>query len=248
MDLMKFFAVGHANHVLCNPTSEAKLDELIGLLDLPAEARLLDIACGKAELMVRTARRYGCRGVGVDLSADFVSDARGRIAAADLGSQLEIIEGDGARYEGDPASFDAAVCLGASWVFGGWPGTLRALSRWAKPGGLVLAGEPFWIRTPSPEYLEAKGLTAESFATHHGNVQAGLDAGLVFLHTIVSAAEDWDRYEGLCSYATERWAQANPDDPDRDAITQLMRRFRDSYLRWGRDELGWAMYLFVKLG
>ena len=46
MDIWKFFAVGHTNHVFYNPMSEGKFDELIERLALPPDARVLDIACG----------------------------------------------------------------------------------------------------------------------------------------------------------------------------------------------------------
>ncbi|MHC4405615.1 MAG: SAM-dependent methyltransferase [Planctomycetota bacterium] len=59
--------------------SEAKVDELITLLALPDEARVLDIACGKAEFLIRTARRWKCSGVGVDLSPYFAADARAKV-------------------------------------------------------------------------------------------------------------------------------------------------------------------------
>ncbi len=38
MDTRKFYAITHADHVALNPTSPARLDELIGLLDLPPAA------------------------------------------------------------------------------------------------------------------------------------------------------------------------------------------------------------------
>ncbi len=124
MDLWKYFAVGHEQHVFCNPLSEAKVDELVALLALPDEARVLDIASGKAEFLVRTARRWKCSAVGVDISPYFVADARAKVKAAGLESAIEIVESDGSEYGGKPSSFDAAVCLGASWIWCSAPGSL----------------------------------------------------------------------------------------------------------------------------
>ena len=246
MDLWKYYAVGHEQHVVCNPLSEAKVDELVALLALPDEAWVLDIACGKAEFLVRTARRWKCSAVGVDISPYFVADARAKVKAAGLESAIEIVESDGSVYGGKPSSFDAAVCLGASWIWGGLEGTLRALSTWAKPDGLVVVGEPFWRTTPSPEHLEAAELTESSFGTHLGNAQTGLGLGLSLLHTIVSSEDDWDRYEGYQWCAAERHSQRNPNDPDLPELMAKMRKARDHYLRWGRNEIGWAVYLFLK--
>ncbi len=246
MDLWKYFAVGHEHHLYCNPVSEAKVDELIELLTLPDEARLLDIACGKAEFLVRTVRRWKCSAVGVDISPYFVADARAKVEASGLESAIEIVEEDGSEYGGKPSSFDAAVCLGACWIWGGLEGTLRALTSWAKPGGMVVVGEPFWRSAPSLHHLEAAQLTASSFSTHLGNAQTGLEMGLGLLHTIVSSEDDWDRYEGYQWYAAEKYSIRNPTDPDVPELMENMRKTRNHYLQWGRDEIGWAIYLFRK--
>ena len=44
MDTWKFYDITHREHVICNPTNEDKLDRLVELLRLPAEARVVDIA------------------------------------------------------------------------------------------------------------------------------------------------------------------------------------------------------------
>jgi hypothetical protein len=40
--------IAHGELALHNPLSEADLDEAIGMLDLAAGARVLDVACGAA--------------------------------------------------------------------------------------------------------------------------------------------------------------------------------------------------------
>jgi SAM-dependent methyltransferase len=244
MDRWKYFDVIHRDHEVCNPLSIAKLDELVTLLDLEQGARVLDIACGKAELLLRLAERYGIRGDGVDLSPYCVRDARLQAQARVPDAALSFHEQDGAAFDASQGTYDLAMCIGASWTFGGHRGTLQALARVVRPGGLVAAGEPFWRTTPDPEYLAASGLTAGDFATHAGNVAAGVEEGLVPLYTLVSNDDDWDRYEALHWRAAERYAVEHPDDPDAEEILRLQHVARDAYLRWGRDTLGWAIYLF----
>lgn len=246
MDIWKYFAIGHEHHVFCNPLSEAKFDELIELLALPKGAQVVDVACGKAELLVRVARRWACRGVGVDISPQFVAAARSRVEAAGLSSSIDIVPGDGSEYHVEPGSVDAAFCIGASWIWSGLQGTLETLVSWTRPGGIVVVGEPFWIGEPSPEHLEAGGYEPSSFGTHPGNVETGLGLGLDFLHSIVSSQDDWDRYEGYQSYAAEHYARRNPTDPDLPDLMKNIRKGRSQYLKWGRDEIGWAVYMFLK--
>lgn len=246
MDYWKYFTVGHEHHLFCNPLSEAKVDELVELLDLSDDAQVLDIACGKGEILRRIVARWHCRGVGVDLSSDWVAQARRKMVDANLAEAVKIVQGDGAKYGGTRESVDATLCIGASWIWGGHRGTLEALSRWTRSTGMIVVGEPFWTTNPSKEYLKAAELSPSSFATHRENVNTGTELGLRFLHALVSNQDEWDRYEGYQWYAAEKYARDNPDDPDVPELLQKMRNHRDIYLRWGRDQLGWAIYLFAK--
>lgn len=246
MDRWKYFTIGHKNHLFCNPLSEAKVDEMIELLDLSDDAHVLDIACGKGEILRRIVQRWGCRGVGVDLAPEWVAEARSKIVAAGLADSIKILNEDGAKYEGTRELLDATLCIGASWIWGGFRGTLEALSRWTRPRGLVVVGEPFWAREPSKAHLKAAKLERSTFGTHLENVEQGTKLGLRFLHALVSSDDDWDRYEGYQWYAAEKYADDNPDDPDVAEILSRMHEFRDIYLRWGRAEFGWAIYMYSK--
>ncbi len=74
----------------------------------------------------------------------------------------------------------------------------------------------------------------------------GEEEGLVPIYTTVSNQDDWDRYETLQWYAVAVFARENKNDPDLPAILARVNTGRTNYLRWGRDTLGWALYLFQK--
>ncbi|MGI9431051.1 MAG: SAM-dependent methyltransferase [Myxococcota bacterium] len=246
MDLWKYFAITHERHVFCNPFSAEKFAELSELYDLPPGARVLDIACGKAEFLTRIVQRWQCDGVGVDLSPPFVEDARARVADAGLDDRIEIVLANGNEYDPAPGSFAVAQCIGASWIWEGVSGTLKALADFVPSGGLVVLGEPFWRTEPSPEHLAAGGYSRTQFASHEENCRAGSEAGLVLLHAIASNEDDWDRYEGLQWLSAERYARLHADEEGVPALLERVHSERDQYLRWGRQELGWAVYLFSK--
>jgi SAM-dependent methyltransferase len=245
MDIWKFYDVTHRYHEVWNPTSRAKLDELIGLLRLNPGSAVLDIACGKGELLTRLAERYEISGIGVDISPYCVTDAEQKLRERVPGAQIQILNMDGADYSPDQL-FDLAMCIGASWVYKGHRGTLSALKTMTKPDALILVGEPFWLKDPDDAYLIAENLTRDMFGTHYENVLVGEDEGLFPLYTMVSSQDDWDRYETLQWYAAEKYARDNPDDPDVSEILTRVAHGRTNYLHWGRDTLGWAMYLFRK--
>ena len=79
-----------------------------------------------------------------------------------------------------------------------------------------------------------------------GEMKAGEELGLTFLYSVVSSKDDWGRYESLQWQAAERHAFSHPDDPDIEELLRKVRDNRDAYLRWGRECLGWALYLFRK--
>jgi ubiquinone/menaquinone biosynthesis C-methylase UbiE len=245
MDTWKFYDITHREHVICNPTSEEKLTCLVELLRLPTDAQVVDIACGKGEFLIRLAEAYGVRGVGIDISPFFIAEAERRLEARVSSADITFTEMNGSDFKPDePHSLDLASCIGASWVFGGHADTLDALVRMVKPGGWVIVGEPYWLQEPSEDYLEASGVAREDFGSHSSNAESGEQRGLNLVHTIVSSQDDWDRYEGLQWYTTDEYARNHPDDSDLAEMVERVSKERAAYLRWGRDTLGWAIYMF----
>jgi SAM-dependent methyltransferase len=245
MDMRKFYDITHREHVICNPTSGEKLGRLVEQLRLPAGARVIDIACGKGEFLIRLAEAYEVNCLGIDLSPLFVAEARKRLEVRAPKAEVTFREMDGAEFEPkEPHSYALASCLGASWIYGGHAGTLDALAYMVAPGGWVVTGEPYWLQEPCEEHLKVLDLPKEAFGTHIGNVEAGEKRGLDLVQTLVSNGDDWDRYQGLQWSASVEHARSHPDDPD---LPEIVRRVGDekaAYLRWGRDTIGWAIYVF----
>jgi SAM-dependent methyltransferase len=247
MDMWKFFGITHTDHTVMNPLSLEKTRELVSLLRLPKGGRVLDVACGKAEFLCLVAEAYDVMATGIDLSPYTIQAARQNVVTRRLAERIELLHADGGTYAPHaPESLDLASCIGGSWVYQNYRGTLEALMKMTRHGGLVLVGEPFWRTDPDPQYLKLTGNGRDLCDSHAGNVTTGQDLGLALLYTLVASPDDWDRYEGLQWQAAERYAADHPDDPDVEALLRSTRRSRDAYLRWGRNCLGWAMYLFRK--
>lgn len=248
MDMWKFFDITHREHILCNPMSLEKLDQLIALLPLKPGARVLDIATGKGEFLIRLAERYRqMTGTGIDISPHCIADVRRKHQQRVPDVRLNYLEMDGARYVPETMeSHDLVACIGASWIFGGHRETLKSLQKIAAPASWIVVGEPYWRHQPQPEYLEAIGMTGSDLGTHSQNAEAGREHGLELVYTLVSNQDDWDRYEGLQWYAAETWAGDHRDDPDVETVLKRVRESKAAYLRWGRETLGWAVYIFRK--
>jgi SAM-dependent methyltransferase len=247
MDQWKYYDITHREHVICNPMSIEKFEELIALLRLEPGAHVLEIATGKGEFIIRLAERYEIEGIGVDLSPYHISDAEKKCKERVPGAHLTFLEMDGANYKPEkPESFNLVACIGASWIYGGHKETLKALKEMAAPGSWVVVGEPYWRQEPAAEYLEAIGEKRSSFGMHYENAEAGKELGLELVYTLVSNPDDWDRYEGLQWYAATEWAGDHPDDPDVGEVLKRVGENRTNYLKWGRETIGWSIYVFKK--
>ena len=244
MDPWKFYAITHRDHRLMNPASEGKLQTLVELLRLPPRARVLDVGCGKGEFLIRLAQAYDVDGTGIDISSYCVADAARNHQERAPTATLTFVEADGASVAHESQSFTLASCLGASWIFGGYLGTLKALLAMVPEGGWILVGEPFWRAEPSAEYLRASNLKRDSFGSHSTNVAAGEALGLRAVCTIISEPADWDRYEDLQWNAAQQYSADNPEDPDVPELIDRVGKHRAAFLSEGRETLGWAMYLF----
>jgi SAM-dependent methyltransferase len=234
----RYYVVAEATHELQNPTSKEKIVLLGERLGLGPESHVLDIASGRGGPALLLAETFGCSVRGVEISPDFHAVAVERTAAAELAERVTIELGDGAAATLEPESYDAALCLGASFVWGSLADTVDALAPAVRPGGHVVVGEPYWRRLPLPEDYEDR---REPWTTLEGTVTIFETSGLRVVSVLASSEEDWDRYETLHWQAVEGWLAENPDDPDAPDIRARHERHKRTYLRYQRDLLGWAI-------
>jgi ubiquinone/menaquinone biosynthesis C-methylase UbiE len=244
MDHMKFSTIAHREHVYCNPLDPAVLDQVTDLLDLGPDRHVIDIGCGKATLLVRIAERFQAQGTGIDINAAFLAEGRATAADRGVAARIELLEMEASRLAVEPQTFDAAICIGSTHAFGTYRDTLRELARLVRPGGDVLMGEGYWKRDPDPEYLRRLQATADEMTTHEGMQAAGTEHGLVPRGAWRSSDQDWDRYEDLYARTVETYVAAHPEDPDSPALRERIRDWRETYVHWGRDTLGFGLYLF----
>jgi len=246
MDPLKFTTIAHGAHRFLNPIDPGTLEQALARVALAPGDRAIDVGCGKAALLIGLAERYRVRGLGVDINPAFLAEARAEAERRGVSQAVELIEGNAAGLHLTPASFALGSCIGATHALGGYPETLRALARLVRPGGHLLVGEGYWKHPPAPEYLERLGAREDEMTTHEGNLAAGNAAGLGERGAWVSRDQDWDRYEDLYADSVERYVEAHAEDPDAPAIGERIRRWRETYLRWGRDTLGFGLYLFER--
>jgi SAM-dependent methyltransferase len=222
--------IAHGELRLWNPLGEAALDEVIGLLDLAPGASILDVGCGRGEVLRRVTARWDVKATGYDIDGALLPTASWDLQVRD---------------SPPPGPFDLVICIASSHAIGGFPDALGALRDLTAPNGQVLLGEGYWRRPPDDAYLGALGAaSADELADYPGLMRAAEDVGLTPLHSSVASEADWDRYEWRLILNAERWAAANPDGPGAELLLERARRARERMtMPGGRETLGFALTL-----
>ena len=236
-----WYAVLEARHELQNPTSPEKIRLLGERLGLGPASRVLDIASGRGGPAIRLARDFSCRLTCVERAPEFAAAARERVRAAGLEGRIETIQADAAGYEPKAGAYDVALCLGATFVYGGLAETIRALAPAVREGGFLAVGEPYWRAWPLPDGLDLH--EDEDWLPLAETVARAEAAGVELVSLIASSEDDWDRYESLHWLALDDWLRANSDDRQAEEFRQQGRYDRERYLRWQRALLGWAIFV-----
>jgi SAM-dependent methyltransferase len=232
------FEITESDHDIQDPTSPEKIRRLGEYLRLDDSSEVLDLACGKGGPAKILAEQFGCKVTGVEKRSGFAEAGRKRVTTAGLESLIDIQTGDAKAYKQPEKSFDAALCLGAAFVWGHIGDAAAALRPAVRPGGFVVVGEPFWRTWPLPE-----NHAPQSFVDLPATVKRFESPGLQLVGLISSSEQDWDHYESLHWRAIEEWLADGPDSNESAPIHRADQQFRDDYLDFQRELLGWAMFV-----
>jgi SAM-dependent methyltransferase len=226
------------DHEIQNPLNPAKILLLGDYLRLTSDSRVLDVACGKCGPASILAATYECRILGIEKNAGFADEARARLAASGLDSLVEVQTADASNVHVEPESFDAALCLGASFVWGTMVEAAPALYEVVRPGGFAAIGEPFWHEWPLPP-----GVPGEGYVDLIGTVNRFEQPGLALTGIIASSQDDWDHYESLHWRAIEEWLAEHPDHEGSESMRERHEHYRREYLRGQRGLMRWAIFV-----
>ena len=240
---LRHHEIAEANHRILDPFTDEQLRLLGEVADVAPGTCVLDLACGKGEMLSRWAGWFGSTGVGVDLSHVFLAAARDRADELGVSGAVTFVQGDAAAYEAEAGAFDIAACIGATWIGNGIAGTIELLRPALRSGGRILIGEPYWIDPPPAGALEAFGFGPDEYASLEGTLERLDAAGLELVEMVLANPDSWDRYEASQWRTIAAWLEANPDDPDHAAMRRFLDDNRRTYLAWGRRYLGWGVFV-----
>jgi SAM-dependent methyltransferase len=238
---LRLHEIAEANHRILNPITARKLDLLGEICQWQPGGRLLDLACGKGEMLSQWAARYGIDGTGVDISTVFLDAARLRAAELGVADKITFVEGDAATYQA--SGFDMVSCLGATWIGNGVVGTINLMRPALAPDGLLLIGEPYWIDEPPEAAYAAFGWDRDEFTSLRGTLDRFTAAGCELVEMVLADGDSWDRYVASQWRTLSDWLRANPDAPEVPQLRAFLDSSRSTHLEFGRRYLGWGVFV-----
>lgn len=135
--------------------TKAEADFLVKVLAGSAGAHVLDVPCGNGRLSFALAQR-GLRITGVDLSEEFIDEARTAVATSDGDAAVNFIRGDMRDIAGD-VIYDGAFCFGNSFGFLEYADMekfLRGVAKVLKPGGRFIINTGMAAESVLPDFEE----------------------------------------------------------------------------------------------
>ncbi len=246
MDIPRIFNITESAHRIHNPITPDKLATLGAALRVEAGARVLDLGSGSGEMLCTWARDHGVTGTGVDMSQLFTEQAKCRAEELGVADQVGFIHADAAGYVSDE-KVDVAACVGATWIAGGFAGTIALLAQSLRPGGIILIGEPYWRQLPPTEEL-AQGCLAHSisdFLTLPALLASFRELGCDVVEMVLADQDGWDRYEAAKWLTMRRWLEANPDDELAPEVRAQLTTEPERYATYTREYLGWGVFALM---
>ncbi|HYZ99146.1 MAG TPA: methyltransferase domain-containing protein, partial [Acidimicrobiales bacterium] len=200
------------------------------------------LACGKGEMLCQYAARHGTRGVGIDIHPPFIDMAKDRAAELGVAERLEFRVGDAGTNAVD-SRFEVVSCIGATWIGGGFSGTVELMKRSLASDGCLLVGEVFLESEPPPDLAARHQGTLRGIADLGGLLDQVEAAGLQLTEMVIASRDDWDRYSSRQWARAHAWLGRNPDHPDAEGIRVWTDRSRRAYLGDERSWLGWGVFV-----
>ncbi len=86
------------------PTPPPVVDELLRLADVKADDYVMDLGCGDGRIVIAAAKKFGARGLGIDLDEDLLVEARANAEAAGVTDKVSFARQDLFKTDLSPAT------------------------------------------------------------------------------------------------------------------------------------------------
>jgi len=213
------------------------IEAMVRKMAITPKDNLVEIGCGHGALLEHISVGYDCKGIGIDIDEIGIKIAQKNLEAINSRILLKC-----QRYSPDlfeEGTFTHAACIGSSGAFGegkkAFPAALCEIQKLLTDGGIALFGELYWKSKPPLAYQKATGIEEKSII-NFGELLKAIEKRKFQLLSLVRASEqDWDMFESNHLYNRVKAGKE-----------MLARKWFDSYLKWGRNCMGFALFLVRK--
>ena len=80
--------------VIYVPTPEAVVEAMLQVANVGKNDIVYDLGCGDGRIPVTAAKKYGARGVGIDIDPQRIKEANENVAKNNVGDRVKIVQGD----------------------------------------------------------------------------------------------------------------------------------------------------------
>lgn len=80
--------------VIYVPTPEAVVEAMLQVANVGKDDIVYDLGCGDGRIPVTAAKKYGARGIGIDIDPQRIAEANENVKKNDVGDRVKIIQGD----------------------------------------------------------------------------------------------------------------------------------------------------------
>lgn len=130
------------------PTPQDVVDRMLALAGVTADDVVYDLGCGDGRIVITAAKKYGARGVGVDIDPDRIKESEANAKAAGVESRVSFLVQDAMTVDVSPATVVTLYLLSSSNA------KLRPmLTKQLRPGARIVS-HAFGMGDWTPEQTE----------------------------------------------------------------------------------------------
>ncbi|GAB1421144.1 hypothetical protein MASR2M15_12880 [Anaerolineales bacterium] len=229
------------------PITQNHLQRLADTLSLSSQVRLLDLSCGKGELLCQWAQKYELKGLGVDNDEEKIKLARERATELEVWSEAHFVSDTVSDFPQEFHEYDVVLSLGGAYH---WPDHLSALKSMQEAltdahAGMLVLGDFFWKQEPDPQTCQKFNLDPSELNTLTHLTQNFHEAGLLVMNIIIADQVDWDEYYSQQWLGMMRWLHRHPET-NYDPIIKTMMESQRKYLEYERELISWGIFVLTR--
>jgi SAM-dependent methyltransferase len=137
------------------PTPQDVVDRMLALAGVTADDVVYDLGCGDGRIVITAAKKYGARGVGVDIDPDRIKESEANAKAAGVESRVSFRMQDAMTVDVSPATVVTLYLLSSSNA------KLRPiLTKQLRPGARIVShafGMGDWEPEKTDVFTDASG-------------------------------------------------------------------------------------------